>query len=210
MDARDITETFELGGQPLTTALLREQDGLMNKYKEIEKLPTWPLHLDIRENQTIIKDYIARVTEELVEAEEYMRRINLGEDNLQELMQEELIDALHFYIDVILLVGKDKVRWDMEQSNIQMHEPIGLPFGLSDCCNEITYYLFVARNQLKNKPWKQSELPTDKEAFYEWVALAGQWFNIMFYATLGWTKAEIYSNYMKKHTINVFRQDSKY
>jgi len=210
VDSRDIQQDFILKGKNLTAELLREQEALLTKYKVIEGLPDWPLNLDLPQNQIIVKDFIARVTEELAEADEYFRRINEGELGLQELMQEEIIDALHFFLGVLILVGKDNVVFDLDQSQLSMDDPVYLPFGLNNIMHEINYYMFIARNELKNKPWKQTQLPTDKETFFDRLRQAGVMINVMLYSNLRLTYEEIYTNYMKKNTINKFRQKSQY
>jgi len=210
VDSRDIQQDFILKGKNLTAELLREQEALLTKYKVIEGLPDWPLNLDLPQNQIIVKDFIARVTEELAEADEYFRRINEGELGLQELMQEEIIDALHFFLGVLILVGKDNVVFDLDQSQLSMDDPVYLPFGLNNIMHEINYYIFIARNELKNKPWKQTQLPTDKETFFDRLRQAGVMINVMLYSNLRLTSEEIYTNYMKKNTINKFRQKSQY
>ena len=64
-------------------------------------------------------------------------------------------------------------------------------------------------NCLKNKPWKQSMMKTDQEAFYD--RLAEVW---VLYITIlvfsGMTAQDIADIYLKKSQVNQFRQRSNY
>lgn len=69
--------------------------------------------------------------------------------------------------------------------------------------------LMEAMNTLKNKQWKQSEVPTDKVHFYEEVIDA---FHFLFELciTAGMTADDVAKVYFRKHAVNKFRQESKY
>lgn len=76
-------------------------------------------------------------------------------------------------------------------------------------CWEISYHLSVARNFLKNKPWKQTGEMTDEKAYQSEVVIG-------FIEYLGYLKfvgMDAQSAYVlrfKKHLVNVFRQTSNY
>lgn len=69
--------------------------------------------------------------------------------------------------------------------------------------------LYEAMNCLKNKPWKQSEVPTDATHFYEELADAVH-FLVEMFITSGLTARDLAAMYHKKHAVNKFRQESKY
>ena len=69
--------------------------------------------------------------------------------------------------------------------------------------------LSEATNCLKNKPWKQSEVMTDKEHFYEELADAFHFF-IELCITAGMDAEDLALLYHKKNAVNKFRQRSKY
>jgi dUTPase-like protein len=73
------------------------------------------------------------------------------------------------------------------------------------CIEEMT----EATNTLKNKPWKQSEVPTDKVHFYEELADALHFF-IELCITAGMTAEDLARIYHRKHAVNQFRQRSNY
>jgi hypothetical protein len=192
--------------------LIAEQTKLLEKYKEIEGLPDWPLLIDIPKNQIILKDFTSRTVEELMEALEYLVRLRTDDvENAEELtmlMEEEVIDALHFYLDLLILIGPDKFSQNLFETAVETaHEE--LP-GLANLAFNMTYMLFLSRNQLKNKPWKQTPIPTDIPRYIDLVEEAGVVLSYMLREVLGYDSEKIYSQYMKKHTVNQFRQKSKY
>lgn len=73
-------------------------------------------------------------------------------------------------------------------------------------CNE---EMMEAANTLKNKPWKQSEVPTDKVHFYEEIADALHFF-VEMCITSGMTAEDLARIYHRKHAVNKFRQRSEY
>jgi hypothetical protein len=66
-----------------------------------------------------------------------------------------------------------------------------------------------AMNCLKNKPWKQSEVLTDKPHFYEEIADALHFF-VELCITAGMDAEDLALLYHKKHAVNEFRQETKY
>ncbi len=186
---------------------MAEQTKLLTKYKDIEGLPDWPLHIDLKESQIIIKDFIGRITEELAEAEEYYRNKDFTIEAHGELAEEELIDALHFFLNLLIVVGPSKVYPTPRIITLPEQDQDST---LTECLSNLYYELNIARNDLKNKPWKQSEVQTNKESFYKHIFLTGYWFSVLFSSVLGWDDERLWSEYMKKHTINKFRQRSNY
>jgi hypothetical protein len=69
--------------------------------------------------------------------------------------------------------------------------------------------LSEATNCLKNKPWKQSEVATDKLHFYEELADAFHFF-IELCITSGMDAEDLARIYHRKHAVNQFRQRSNY
>lgn len=69
--------------------------------------------------------------------------------------------------------------------------------------------LTEATNTLKNKPWKQSEVPTDQTHFYEEIADSFHFF-IELCITAGMTAEDLARIYHRKHAVNKFRQRSNY
>lgn len=69
--------------------------------------------------------------------------------------------------------------------------------------------LYEAINLMKNKPWKQTDVPTDVEKFKE--ELADMWhFLIELHILAGIDPEEIFRQYFRKAFINVHRQQTGY
>lgn len=69
--------------------------------------------------------------------------------------------------------------------------------------------LYEAINNLKNKPWKQTDTPTDVEAFKEELADAWHFF-IELHILAGIDPEEVFRMYFRKTFINVNRQQNGY
>lgn len=74
---------------------------------------------------------------------------------------------------------------------------------------DVTYHLNIARNFLKNKPWKQSQMMTNEELYQEelvkaFIAMMGAFYEMEIDDT------NLYYIYFKKNLTNKFRQRSKY
>jgi hypothetical protein len=86
------------------------QKELIEHYVKIEGLPEPPISLHTKPNQILLKDFIARVTEELGEAYESYEELlgaNTNENRLQALWNanEELADTLHFLWELKIYSG---------------------------------------------------------------------------------------------------------
>jgi hypothetical protein len=155
---------------------------------------------------------------------------------------EELSDALHFFLEALMYSGVDITGFGMKADLIgnYMNSRGGVKFIAHANCQvisdedlkdpflsggrtmhgefklhaqvmlwRITYQLQIARNCLKNKPWKQTEMLTDNrlykthlvDAFYEFL-------KAMCY--FGHTKESLFTIYFKKNQVNQFRISSKY
>lgn len=200
-------------------AIFDRQKSLMDKYHDIEaksgllQTPDCPVNLDDKRGQARIKDFSWRVTEELGEA--------LDARNQNDHYQEELIDGLHFLTELTILAGKD---YDTLMDGVSPYCPDRLCQLVEDAQDLMLYYesdrldfwvthfiedIGMMCNCLKNKPWKQSMMKTDREAFY--VKLNDTWCSyITILVVSGMTAEDIANTYLKKSQVNQFRQRSNY
>lgn len=200
-------------------AIFDRQKSLMDKYHDIEaksgllQTPDCPVNLDDKRGQARIKDFSWRVTEELGEA--------LDARNQNDHYQEELIDGLHFLTELTILAGKD---YDTLMDEVSPYCPDRLCQLVEDAQDLMLYYesdrldfwvtqfiedIGMMCNCLKNKPWKQSMMKTDREAFY--VKLNDTWCSyITILVVSGMTAEDIANTYLKKSQVNQFRQRSNY
>lgn len=203
----------------LLQAIFNRQKSLMRKYHDIElrsgllQTEDCPVNLDDKRGQARIKDFSWRVTEELGEA--------LDAKANSDHYQEELIDGLHFLTELTVLAGKDydtilpesihtyhedHLMDLVEEAKNQMNEYGG---NLTYWVTKFIEQLAMMCNCLKNKPWKQSMMKTDQEAFYH--RLTNVW---VYYITIlvvsGMNAQDIANIYLKKSQVNQFRQRSNY
>lgn len=204
----------------LLKAIFDRQRSLMGKYHDIElrsgllQTEDCPVNLDDKRGQARIKDFSWRVTEELGEA--------LDAKTSKDHYQEELIDGLHFLTELTILAGKDYDT--LLPQNIPHYDEDHLKDLVENARDVIsgkfsgTLDFWVSRfieqlammcNCLKNKPWKQSMMKTDREAFY--LRLSNVWCCYITILVFSGMDAEDIANvYLKKSQVNQFRQRSNY
>ena len=275
--------------------MLELQESLLEEYLPIEKLPHWPLNVNTREAQVILKDMSARVIEELGEGYEsttYVLQMmdNLGcnfnfkwtEETYRQLLNhlqnsnEEQADAISFFFNLLfysnidindikeyvvakklnklmdstipkedisseflMMIGLALLENRFEDAkenqhvwnifNPELFEQFGIKgfdrvesytpafqnvsWGFHDVeakmCWEISYHLSVARNYLKNKPWKQTGEMTDELRFQEEVVIA--FLELLgYFKYIGFTPSNLLQLRYKKHLVCKFRITSKY
>lgn len=204
----------------MLAAIFNRQKELMAKYHHIEarsgllQTEDCPVNLDDRRGQARIKDFSWRVMEELGEA--------LDAKSHTDHYQEELIDGLHFLTELTILAGRDyntTIPEDLPKFHSDHLEDLyGTALTRIDgpVYTDINYWvaqfleqLAMMCNCLKNKPWKQSMMKTDREAFYD--RLTNVWVCYMaILAMAGMKPTDIADTYLRKSQVNQFRQRSNY
>ena len=209
----------EVKGDKLDAIFSRQKE-LMFKYHDIEKrsglLQTeeCPVNLDDKKGQARIKDFSWRVMEEFGEA------LDARED--PEHFSEELIDGLHFLTELTILSGMttDELVADFKSKYGSLDKLDNLYVEsvsysltvnadeLSDKAVEFIEQIAMMCNCLKNKPWKQSQMITDKNEFYN--RLKNVWKCYISILACNLLPDEITEIYLKKSQVNKFRQRSNY
>ena len=276
MDSRNIKEPIpQIEDGKHLEKIYDLQKELLDSYIKIEGLPSYPIDVNSKKSQIILKDFTGRVIEELGEGYESMLKVfNKRLDYIKDMdnketflyikaeaqnLNEELADALHFFME--LLIYTNIHPEDIYQYCKTTAKNLGIP--LYDCCClrqvlifsrnmvmgseidlpnktliriaheedecipvgwetsedfvrrcaiqlwDVTYSLSIARNCLKNKPWKQSGELTDENLYQNllcesFVKLCG------FYALMGYTDITLFTVYFKKNMVNKFRIASRY
>ena len=214
----------EVTGDRLQAIFTRQKE-LMAKYHHIEEssgllqTPDCPVNLDDKRGQARLKDFSWRITEEVGEA---LDAFYIENDNTH--FVEELIDGLHFLTELTILAGRD---WNTICQNAQYRDSedqLEIIFDnslvafsspdedIASFPGTITNFircLGMMCNCLKNKPWKQTQMETNRENFYQhldqvWFAYCG----ILVLADLD--PESTVDIYLKKSQVNKFRQRSNY
>lgn len=284
MDIRDIKqEPPVVENEKYLEKIYELQKGLLDHYIKIEGLPPYPIDVNTKKSQVILKDFTGRVIEELAEGyESHLEVVKIMDsvgENLNLLSQEkydmmishlqnlneEQADAMHFMVELLIYANiqpedihswlekkakeynvylpkdnTDIIHIAMYLGSVQSREdyctdnpchPYFLPFESSpevlnyipggreynreEVLNmrkslwDITYTLNIARNCLKNKPWKQSGVMTN-EILYQSLLVEAFVYMMGYYARLGMSSYDIYYLYFKKNCINKFRIQSLY
>lgn len=210
--------------------MFERQHGLAIKYLPIEKenglLQTedFPVNLDDRKGQARLKDFAWRTLEELYEATDALTQ---HPDNPEHFL-EEMIDSVHFFIEMNLLCGitpqqikeyysipedvdsfeyLEKVSNTIETFSAEeikrIPEVFLIHITIGQCIGN-------AMNRLKNKPWKQTHMVTDKEAFYNCLMPAWLGYFRVLSHKYGLSADDIFTLYFKKSEVNKFRIRSGY
>jgi hypothetical protein len=202
-DLKDVTEDAFV-------FLLESQRELVEKYKDIEGMPDLPLDINTKEAQIWVKDFLWRVTEELAEAYEAKT-----ENNMEHYL-EELSDALHFYLEIYILIDYNpklddallnSMIKDAEDRNTLQDS--GADILMISMFN-VVYHLGLTGNFLRNKKWKQTQVFVDIPRFQEELDLG---FNDLVWLIVRsgiQSKYDFLNLYYKKFQVNQFRQRSKY
>lgn len=203
----------------LLKGIVLQQTALMAKYTPIEKANGFhvnasqllPLDLDDRFDQAKLKDFAWRVTEELAEATEAM----VKHDTIPQHAKEELGDALHFLIELDILSGLDLSGQAQPGECGLTHLFRMLQPPVTDRVDIVRGYAYLvieelgkAMNCLKQKPWKQTHMLTDRAKYHAHLMQA----NLRFFATafLLMDPKELYDVYCRKKQVNEFRIRSQY
>ena len=193
-------------------AIFDRQKELMEKYHDIEfksglmQTEDCPVNLDDKRGQARIKDFAWRITEEIGEALDAIGN-ELDESALLHF-HEELVDGLHFLTEMTILTGYDLPEYTTLKDLIEEGSYRDC-YTLNDLVSDHVMYLGMMCNCLKNKPWKQSMMKTNKENFYKHLKLV--WSNyVAILTSQDLTEEEITDLYLRKSQVNQFRQRSNY
>lgn len=193
-------------------AIFDRQKELMEKYHDIEfksglmQTEDCPVNLDDKRGQARIKDFSWRITEEIGEALDAIENES-GESALLHF-HEELVDGLHFLTEMTILTGYDLPEYTTLKDLIE-EDSYRDCYTLNDLVSDHVMYLGMMCNCLKNKPWKQSMMKTNKENFYKHLKLV--WSNyVAILTSQDLTEEEITDLYLRKSQVNQFRQRSNY
>lgn len=198
------------------TAIFHHQEDLAKKYVDVERkngigygLLSGPFDLDDKKCQALMKDFAWRVTEELGEAIDAGMNPPLVGENVH--AQEEIADGLHFLIELLIIAGMSEADFEKpilgeDRLKFMFLEPYTYEFHPTE---HFLRCLGMAMNCLKNKPWKQTQFPTDPSALRQWLREALKAY-IQVARTYQMTADTLYDMYFRKNQVNQFRVRSNY
>lgn len=192
--------------------IFQRQRELIEKYHDIEARsgifnyqdPNVPVGLHTLAGQVRLKDFAWRTMEEVAEALD-SHSIEHG--------QEEIADALHFFVELCILAGYEA---DFFGTLPELYDHANhTVWGISDGSKSgaVSYFLYAlgnAMNKLKNKPWKQSQMLTDIPLFQTHLKLAMLGYVKVAISFGISTPGHLYDLYFRKSEVNKFRQRSGY
>lgn len=116
--------------------------------------------------------------------------------------QEELMEKYHEIEKRNgCVVVEPELRGEIDDRDVQMR--------VKDLMERCIEELMESANTLKNKPWKNTFVATDRDHFYEELADALHFF-IELCITVGLDADSLFKLYFRKHAVNQFRQESNY
>lgn len=210
--------------------MFERQHGLATKYLPIEKdngllqTEAFPINIDDRKGQARAKDFAWRVSEELYEATDALVQ---HPDNREHFL-EEMIDSIHFFLELNLLCGIDdktiRTYFGIPEDSDALEYLQGVANSIETYSKEeinnipeaLLIYVTIgqpignAMNRLKNKPWKQTHMVTDVEAFIDCLMPAWLGYFRVLSHKHGLTAKDIFTLYFKKSEVNKFRIRSGY
>jgi len=184
-------------GHRIPAASYRE---LVDGYRTIRWQYAGGLDLNDRASQLRIKSFCWRVTEEISEA-----TCAMGEENSVHF-QEEVIDALHFLVELMCLSG-------IEPGELILDPPRKKHAKEPEYVRESAYLVVEKLGQmancLKGKEWKTTMMLTDEKNFRYLARETFKEFN-NFLGVCGFDKESTTLMYLRKHKVNQFRVNSRY
>lgn len=220
-----------IGQEDMLDLMFKRQHELAIKYLPIEdangllQTKDIPVNIDDRKGQARLKDYAWRIQEELYEATDALVQ---HPDNPEHFL-EEMIDSIHFFIELNILcgIGPKVIRdfYGIPQDVDALSYLEGVNNSLSTISGSKGYKVFPdgcliygyigqpignAMNRLKNKPWKQTHMVTDQEAFLNCLMPAWLGYFKVLSEKHGLSAKDIFTLYFKKSEVNKFRIKSQY
>lgn len=209
---------------PLEIIFARQRE-LMEKYLALEselmggEIVTIPVDLHSAKGQRSLKERAWWFTEELVESLDALKE----EDSTKFL--EEMSDALHFITELWILTGLDRaiIRNPEKSPGIPTIYQLGFKtsrgqalggYYMENTVSAVILNIIVSLGrsmwQLRNKPWKQTQVLTDIPMFQLRLRETYEGLLELLHFGCKLSFQSIALLYLRKSEVNKFRQRSKY
>lgn len=184
--------------EPTWREIFEKQKELKFMYEPEAKELFENFDIDCFEDQELFKKYCWRITEELTEMEE----AHFKEKDSKDHIQEELIDALNFSIELMLLYGWTEKNYETVPSS-------HFGNGILNRTGATIYALGLTANCLKNRQWRRSQYLVDllifEKRFKKFLAAGYRQLIETFGSDLAIRKA-----WSLKYQVNLFRIQTNY
>ncbi len=184
--------------EPTWREIFEKQKELKFMYEPEAKELFENFDIDCFEDQELFKKYCWRITEELTEMEE----AHFKEKDSKDHVQEELIDALNFSIELMLLYGWTEKNYEPVPSS-------HFGNGILNRTGATIYALGLTANCLKNRQWRRSQYLVDllifEKRFKKFLAAGYRQLIETFGSDLAIRKA-----WSLKYQVNLFRIQTNY
>jgi len=179
--------------EPIIDSMFEKQEELMKAFKPIERLPAWPVSLQSIGGQALMRDFIGRIGEELVEAYDALS---------QEATDEELVDTFHFLTELAIFAGVSNDTVIRRVGECDYRE------ATSDVLERMYHRVHISlgrlRHEFKLRPWKVNPKPTNEQAIRQQIpVLFVQMFDI--WHGHGRTIADLDRAFRNKYLVNMQR-----
>ena len=216
----------EFGTEDPMHIIFKKQTALIHKYTPRESanlgipLPTLKdFTLDHPLDQFWLKHLAWCATEEIEEAADAATHRGPTHDHVT----EELIDALHFLVELCVFVGLKEIgTYDFLNTPADPEFELGAEldgFSHRMCFPRMTFTGFrnffihnlaMGMWQLRNKPWKETHITTDRNALCERLTYAlGSLVSFLWFR-LDYNLENVAVAYLSKNAVNHFRIRSDY
>lgn len=212
MNVNDFESPQEVQPEEMLRIIFQRQKELIEKYHDIEAKSgifdyqdgNVPVNIHMLSGQVRLKDFAWRAMEEVAEA---------LDGHSIEHQQEEIADALHFFVELCILAGHEADDFGTLPGLYRgagSENYLNFKNSIPEAVTRFVYALGNAMNKLKNKPWKQSQMLTDLPAFEAWLSMAMLHYIEVAIAFGIDTPQKLFDLYFRKSEVNKFRQRSGY
>lgn len=176
----------------VVASMFKKQEELMQAFKPIERLPAWPIALQSVGGQALMRDFIGRIDEELVEAYDAASR---------DTIEDELVDTFHFLTELAIFAG---VSDDTIVKQVNSHNYHVSVETLDMLHLRFHVHIGRLRHHFKLRPWKMNPKPTNEAMIRKDIpVLFVQLFSIWHHH--GFTIADLDRTFHCKYLVNLQR-----
>ena len=157
-------EEFLNQGDPLPVTkealseIFQKQRDLIREYQKIEGLPSYPVDLSYKANQKLIRSFSDRIVEELAEAYLVHLQIfrSMSENDYHGIFEmvckynEELADALHFFVELLIYIGLDEGQITWFTNSLKRSEGPYEAFVVLDDPLKSLFQIGAAKNSIED------------------------------------------------------------